>query len=233
MPHVRRPVRLAVEASPTAVEEVVRQRFGLRREAAGVLTGPLADWTDPDARIRVEIEPDDANRTQIRLQLEGEPHVPYFQWFFGPILRRGEQRTLRHRVELVAAEIEGRPPPAEPKRSPLLPPVPFTTRATALLATVAAIAALANFGGALFGQTADSVTKTFGQSNRGLGLALAVSRGGVLVSLVATALSDRQGRRRLLLICFAGVGITNAISAIAPGFVVFICAQVLPLVSVT
>jgi MFS family permease len=227
MPHVRRPVRLTVEASPTAVEEVVRQRFGLRREAAGVLTGPLPDWTDPDARVRVEIEPADTDRAQICLAVEGEPHVPYFQWFFGPILRRGEQRTLRHRVELVAAEIEGRPPPPAPKRSPLLPPVPFSARATALLATVAAIAALANFGGALFGQTADSVTKTFGQSNRGLGLALAVSRGGVLVSLVATALADRQGRRRLLLICFAGVGVTNAISAIAPGFVVFTGAQVL------
>src|SRR5262249_40421760 len=59
------------------------------------------------------------------------------------------------------------------------------------------------------------------------GLALAVSRGGVLVSLVATALADRQGRRRLLLVCFAGVGVTNAISAIAPGFVVFTGAQVL------
>ncbi|MFL6243195.1 MAG: MFS transporter, partial [Acidimicrobiia bacterium] len=95
----------------------------------------------------------------------------------------------------------------------------------ALLGTVAAIAALANFGGALFGQTADSVTKTFGASNRGLGLALAVSRGGVLISLVAAALADRQGRRRLLLVCFAGVCATNAISAVAPGFIIFTGAQ--------
>src|SRR5205823_6118692 len=44
---------------------------------------------------------------------------------------------------------------------------------------------------------------------------------------VAAELAGRQARRRLLLICFAGVGVTNAVSAIAPGFVVFTGAQVL------
>src|SRR5947208_3640029 len=220
MPHVPRSVIVTVEASPTEIERVARETLGLRRGDDGALTGSLLDWTDPNARVRVEIEPEDTGRARVSFVIEGAPHVPYFQWFFGPLLRRGEQHTLQHRAELLAAEIEGRPAPPPAKRSPLLPPVPFPARATALLATVAAIAALANFGGALFGQTADSVTKTFGVSNRGLGLALAVSRGGVLVSLVASALADRQGRRRLLLICFAGVGITNVISAIAPSFVV-------------
>src|ERR1700737_416372 len=215
MPHVPRSVIVTVEASPTEVEEVARETLGLRRDHDGTLTGSLPDWTDPNARVRVEIEPEDTGRTRVSIEIEGTPHVPYFQWFFGPLLRRGERRTLQHRAELLAAETEGRPEPPPPKRSPLLPPVPFPARATALLATVAAIAALANFGGALFGQTADSVTKTFGESNRGLGLALAVSRGGVLVSLVATALADRHGRRRLLLICFAGVGVTNAFLAAA------------------
>jgi MFS family permease len=227
MPHVSRPVVITVEVSTAEVEELAREELGLRRDDDGALTGTLLDWTDPNARLRVEIEPENTGRTRVSLELESAQRLPYFQWFFGPLLRRGEQRTLQHRAELLAAKLDGRTLPPPPKRSPLLPPVPFPARATALLATVAAIAALANFGGALFGQTADSVTKTFGVSNRGLGLALAVSRGGVLVSLVASALADRQGRRRLLLICFAGVGVTNAISAIAPGFVVFTGAQVL------
>src|SRR2546421_813366 len=227
MPHVPRSVIVTVEASPTEIERVARETLGLRRGDDGALTGSLPDWTDPNARVRVEIEPENTGRARVSFELENEPHVPYFQWFFGPLLRRSEQRTLQHRADLLAAEIEDRPAPPPPKRSPLLPPVPFPARATALLATVAAVAAVANFGGALFGQTADSVTKTFGVSNRGLGLALAVSRGGVLVSLVASALADRQGRRRLLLICFAGVGITNVISAMAPSFVVFTGAQVL------
>jgi hypothetical protein len=170
MPHVSRPVTVTVEASPSEVEKAARNTLGLRRDDDGALTGTLLDWTDPNARLRVEIEPEDTGGTRVSLELEGSPHVPYFQWFFGPLLRRGEHRTMQHRAELLAAEVEGRPKPAPPKRSPLLPPVPFPARATALLATVAAIAALANFGGALFGQTADSVTKTFGQSNRGSAL---------------------------------------------------------------
>ena len=164
MPHVPRPVIVTVEAPPSVVEEVARETLGLHRDDDGALTGSLPDWTDPNARVRVEIEPEDTGRARVSFVIEGAPHVPYFQWFFGPLLRRSEQRTLQHRADLLAAEIEGRPAPPPPKRSPLLPPVPFPARATALLATVAAIAALANFGGALFGQTADSVTKTFGAS---------------------------------------------------------------------
>jgi MFS family permease len=227
MPHVPRSVLLTIEAPPAEVEEVAQGQLPLSRDADGVWSGPVPGWTDPDARLRVAIEPVDGGRARVSLDLDSASHVPYFQWFFGPITRRNEGRMLRYQAELLAATAEGRPPPSPPRRSPLLPPVPFPARATVMLGTVAALAALANFGGALFGQTADSVTRTFGASNRGLGLALAVSRGGVLVSLVATALADRQGRRRLLLICFGGVCVTNAISAIAPGFVVFTSAQVL------
>jgi MFS family permease len=227
MPHVPRPVRISVDASPEVVREKAQRVLGVTPEADGSLTGPLPDRADTSTRLRLEIRPTDTERAQITLDLENPTHVPYFEWLLGPLLRRGERRTLRYHVARLAADAEGRRPPPSRRRSPLLPPVPFTPQAISLLATVAAIAALANFGGALFGQTADSVTDAFGQSTKGLGVALAVSRGGVLVSLVASALADRQGRRRLLLICFAGVCVTNAISALAPGFVVFTSAQVL------
>ena len=55
MPHVPRPVLVTVEASPTEVEKVARKVLGLRRGDDGALTGPLPDWTDPNARLRVEI----------------------------------------------------------------------------------------------------------------------------------------------------------------------------------
>jgi predicted MFS family arabinose efflux permease len=192
-----------------------------------VLSGPLPEWADTSARLRLEVQPAGTDGTDVAFDIEHATRVPYFDWLVGTLLRQGERRALRYHAARLAAEVEGRPPPKRRRRSPLLPPVPFDPRAIALLATVAAIAALANFGGALFGQTADSVTDTFGASTKGLGVALAVSRGGVLVSLVASALADRQGRRRLLLICFAGVCVTNAISAVAPGFIVFTSAQVL------
>jgi MFS family permease len=227
MPHVPRPVRLSVEASPSEVRETAQRVLGVAPEADGALTGPLPEWADTSARLRVEVQPADGDRARVALDVENATHVPYFQWFLGPFLRRGERRSLRYQGQRLVAAVEARPVPPPPRRSPLLPPVPFSPQAIVLLATVAAVAALTNFGGALFGQTADSVTRTFGASNRGLGLALAVSRGGVLVSLVASALADRQGRRRLLLICFAGVCVTNMISALAPGFVVFTGAQVL------
>lgn len=227
MPHVPRPALITVEATPSTVLETARREFGVDAEADSALTGPLPGWADSGVRLRVRARPVDTNRTEVELDIENPTHVPYFQWFLGPFLRLGERRTLRHHADRLAAAVEGRPPPKPPRRSALLPSVPFDSRAIALLATVAAIAALANFGGALFGQTADSVTTTFGASTKTLGVALAVSRGGVLVSLVASALADRQGRRRLLLICFAGVCVTNAISAFAPGFAVFTGAQVL------
>ena len=226
MPHVPRPVVLTVGASPAAVQETARRVLGLTADADGALSGPLPDWANTGARQRLETRAAGDGATEVALEIENPTRVPYFEWFLGPFLRRGERRTLRYAGARLEAALEDRPPPPEPRRrSPLLPPVPFAPQAIALLGTVAAIAALANFGGALFGQTADSVTKTFGASNRGLGLALAVSRGGVLISLVASALADRQGRRRLLLICFAGVCVTNAISAVAPGFIIFTGAQ--------
>jgi MFS family permease len=227
MPHVPRPALITVEASPSTVRETAERVLGVTAEADGALVGPLPDWADTSARLRVEVRPADTDASEVALGIDNATHVPYFQWFLGPFLRLGEHRTLRYHAERLAAAVEDRPPPKRPRRSHLLPPVPFDSRAVALLATVAAIAALANFGGALFGQTADPVTKTFGQSTRGLGVALAVSRGGVLVSLVASALADRQGRRRLLLICFAGVCATNGISALAPNFAIFTGGQVL------
>jgi MFS family permease len=226
MPHVPRPELITVEASPAEVERVALEELGLRRDDDAALTGSLPHWADTGARLRLETRTADGHATEVALEIENATRVPYFEWFLGPFLRRGERRTLRYAAARLEAALEGMAPPPEPRRrTPLLPPVPFAPQAIALLGTVAAIAALANFGGALFGQTADSVTKTFGASNRGLGLALAVSRGGVLISLVAAALADRQGRRRLLLICFAGVCVTNAISAVAPGFIIFTGAQ--------
>jgi predicted MFS family arabinose efflux permease len=225
MPHVPRPVRISVDASPDVVRQKAERVFGTAPERDGSLTGTLPDWADTGTRLRLEIHPADTNRAEVALDVENRTHVPYFEWLLGPLLRQGERRTLRHQAARLAAEAEGRPPPPPRRRSHLLPPVPFPPQAIALLGTVAAIAALANFGGALFGQTADSVTDAFGQSTKALGVSLAVSRGGVLISLVASAFADRQGRRRLLLICFAGVCVTNAISAVAPSFIIFTGAQ--------
>jgi MFS family permease len=227
MPHVPRPVLISVDAPPTVVRETAQRVFGAAPTADGTLIGRLPDWADTSTQLSLQVRGAGTDATEVSLAVENATRVPYFEWFLGPFLRLGVRRTLRYNADRLAAAVDGRPPPEPPRRSPLMPPVPFERPAIVFLATAAAIAALANFGGALFGQTADPVTNTFGESTKALGVALAVSRGGVLVSLVASALADRQGRRRLLLICFAGACITNAISALAPTFAVFTGAQVL------
>src|SRR5207253_2551959 len=84
-----------------------------------------------------------------------------------------------------------------------------------------------NFCGSLLSQNGDAVTRAFGENDQALGIALAVARAGVLISLVAIALADRLGRRRLILFALVGACAANALAALAPGFAFFTGAQLL------
>ncbi|MGH9282865.1 MAG: MFS transporter, partial [Acidimicrobiales bacterium] len=114
-----------------------------------------------------------------------------------------------------------------PRRPPLAPPANFDQTQATLLATVCAATAVATFGGSLLSQNVDYVGESFGASDQALGGTLAFSRTGIIIALVATALADRRGRRRLLLISFAGVCLANAVAALAPNLAVFTVGQVL------
>ena len=105
--------------------------------------------------------------------------------------------------------------------------MPFTPEQAGRLGALAAVALLANFCGALLSQNGDAVTSAFDRSDQALGVALAVARAGVLVSLVAIALADRWGRRRLILLALVGACAANALTAIAPTFEVFTGTQLL------
>ena len=52
--------------------------------------------------------------------LEDAPHVPYFQWFFGPLLRRSEQRAVQYRGR--APRGSGGGPTEAPAPEALTPP---------------------------------------------------------------------------------------------------------------
>jgi MFS family permease len=103
--------------------------------------------------------------------------------------------------------------------------VPFTPEQAARLAALAAVALVANFSGALLSQDGDAATSAFGRSDQALGVALAVARAGVLVSLVAIALADRWGRRRVILYGLVGACVANLFTALSPSFEVFTGAQ--------
>jgi MFS family permease len=186
----------------------------------------VAFQTGEPVPVRLRLSPG-ANGTRAELEVDPAPSVPYFSWFVQPILRSASRRALTHARDALQAGLDGSPPPGPPRRPPLAPPAGFDATQAVLLATVCAIAAVATFGGSLLSQNVDYVGKSFGASNRSLGTALAVSRAGVLIALVASAMADRRGRRILLLVSFGGVCLANGVAALAPNLAVFTAGQVL------
>src|SRR5262245_32764637 len=102
MPHVPRPVRISVDAPPTVVRETAQGVLGVAPEADGALSGPLLEWADTSARVRLEIRPGGTDGTEVALDIDNPTHVPYFEWLLGPLLRLGERRTLRYHAARLA-----------------------------------------------------------------------------------------------------------------------------------
>jgi MFS family permease len=212
MPHVQRRARIELDAPAAAVERALET---VRLDAAA------------DGREFSSTVADAGPRTEVEITVTFDQRVPYFHWFFAPVIRRTVRKQLSYLVAATEARVADEPPPTPPKLPFLLGQGAFDDDAVRLLAVAGAIGALASFGAALFGQNADSVARSFGASNADLGVSLAITRIGVLLALVTTALADRQGRRRLLAITFAGVCAFNAVTAIAPNLFVFTGAQLL------
>jgi MFS family permease len=212
MPHVARRVQVRLAAPPDEVREYI-ERVGL---------GPSREMTTLDVQVRA-----DGDHSIVTLSSRLALRVPYFGWFVRILAWVAARRELGDLAGRLRAEVEGRARPADRRASSLLPRVPFGAGQAASLATVAAVGAVANFGGALFTQDGDAVIRSFGRSDQDLGFALALTRAGVLVALVATALADRYGRRRLVLCGLGGIAVANAGAALAPTFEVFTVSQVL------
>jgi MFS family permease len=184
---------------------------------------PTGDPTP--VRLRLVSRPGDA--TQVVLETDPAPPVPYFRWFVGPILRSASKRALSWVERALRAAEAGQPPPPPPKRPSLAPPATFSAPQAILLATVCALTAAGTYGSSLLSQNVDYVGRSFGASDRALGTALAISRAGVLIALVSSAMADRRGRRTLMLVSFAGVCLANGVAAAAPNLAVFTIGQTL------
>jgi MFS family permease len=233
MPHVRRRVLVRLDATPDRVRAVATRALTLRDAPEHLLVGDLAHSTgDATARLTVEIRaaepltPGAEPGSEVELVGTSDLRVPFFGWVIGPLTRLGMRRALRHTVETLRAALAGEPEP-EHRRHALLPPVPFTIEQASRLAALAAVGALASFSGALLTQNGDAVARSFHESDSALGLALALARSGVLFALVATAVADRVGRRRLILLGLVVAALANGLAALAPSFEVFTASQVL------
>ncbi|MEX1008392.1 MAG: MFS transporter [Acidimicrobiia bacterium] len=192
---------------------------------AGTLAGPFTAVPFEGTTLEARVTPVEGGATTLALEARGSYVVPFFGWFVGLQANLAARSELRYLVDRVRAHLDGAGSPSRPRRWPIVPPVPFTTEQAARLAALALVALVANFCGGLLTQNADAVTDTFHKSDAALGFALAITRFGVLVSLVVIALADRFGRRRLILVALAGACVANAISGLAPSFEVFTGAQ--------
>ncbi len=231
MPHVRCRMLISLPAPVAAVREQLVTVLGLTpaeddESDSGRLCGTPGGG-ESMLRLCADCAPTAPGGagTEVSLEAASDLSVPYFGWFIHVITWIAAKQALRDARTRLRAAVAGDEPPAPARRLPLLPPVTFTDDEAARLAALAAVAVLASFCGALLTQNSDAVTHLFHKSDQDLGLALAIARAGVLVSLVVSLLSDRLGRRRLILISLAGACVFNAVSAFAPSFEVFTGAQ--------
>jgi MFS family permease len=224
------PLAVDLAAPAERVRRLVEEMLGAETDPAAhdTLVIQVRFPTGQPTPVRVRLEPDaDGSRTQVLLETEPTPHVPYFSWFVGPILRSASRRALAWAERALRAAEAGQPLPPTPKRPSLAPPAPFSAHQAVLLATVCAVTATITYGSTLLSQNAGYVKDAFGVSDASLDTALAVSRVGVLIALVAAAMADRRGRRTLMLISLAGVCLANAVAAVAPNLAVFTVGQTL------
>src|SRR5689334_9091040 len=209
MPHVRRRMLITLAAPEPVVREHLATTLGLTPvEAAdghadepgpATFSGP-AGATPSVLGLAATVEPGAGpGTTDVLLESGTDLTVPYFGWFVHAMAWIGARNAVRDAAARLQASIEGTEPPRVRRLPSLLPPVEFTDEQAARLAALAAAAVLASFCGALLTQNSDAVTHTFHKTDQDLGLALAIARAGVLVSLVVSLLSDRMGRRRLIL----------------------------------
>lgn len=224
---MRRSMRVRLDAAPEAVRDAMARVVAEptvdeagRLGAEAPLDVELATEADLEVRERAE------DPGTLDVEARAELPVAYFRWFFRPALWLTLGRRARWAKHALTAAAAGATPPDPPRRGPLAPPARFSRPQVVLLSAAAWTTALATFGGALFGQNAAFIEDAYSASDQALGVSLAITRVGILMAILAAALADRRGRRRILLGALAGIAIANAVSAAAPSLTVFTAAQV-------
>ncbi|MCZ7531220.1 MAG: MFS transporter [Acidimicrobiia bacterium] len=222
---MQRRMLLGLPASVDDVAEAARTSLRLDGDP-DALRGSLPVQIVGDTTLSANVADSPEGGSRVTLRVDTPMPVAYFRWLFGPLTRILIGRALRHAGECLKAELAGDPAPPPPRRSPITPPVVFSREQAVLLSAVAFAALLASFGGGLFGQNAAFIQDAFDVSDSALTVSLAVTRVGVFVAIVAAAIADRRGRRRILLWSLAGIGVANAIGAASPNLEIFTASQV-------
>jgi MFS family permease len=180
--------------------EILSPRRGVIAEVA---VGPgvfeQAEGATRSYRRTVVTEPLGGGRTRVRQEVEFHLGLPYFSWIFVLPLRQAIGRVRPDR---------GSPWWAPPSR--------LDRRAAVVLATLAALAVIVGYQGALVSLTMTYAAREFRVGKTGQGVALGVVRINVIFALGLLVLADRNGRRTLLLGAIAGSSIITALGALSP-----------------
>jgi MFS family permease len=214
---MRKRLTIRISAAPPSVVAAARDRFGLVPQAEGTMEGALPEPAITDATLTIEVHSAGPS-SDVTLTASSPARIPYWGWLAGPLLRRSLRRSLTLTAGRLQAGATGTDDPPPPRPLRFAPNVAFSPDEARNLAVVCAVLALGNFGASLLGQNASYIAESFGASDRAIGAVLAATRGGMLIALIAGALADRRGRRRLILGSLIGLCIANALTAIAPTF---------------
>jgi MFS family permease len=217
------PVRLPVDDATARAAAVAR--LGAIASEDGALRIPTEGVPSRDMAVVLTFTAD-GDGTIVSAYRVGWIDIPFFWWFFRPLTLIAGRRACTHALATLRHELGDGPLPAPPADVIGLPNVAFSYEQATLLATAAAAVAVAAFCAALFGQLSDPIGDSFGASDEALTTALAITRVGALVALFSTALADRRGRRRAILIGVVGSASACAASAVAPTLFIFTFAQV-------
>jgi len=225
-------LRRRIAAPPDRVLDAAAGRIacGFADPTAAQVSGDTIVWSSvPDVAEEVErraVVAPDGDGTTLTMQARYTIDIPYFGRFFGPLVRRAVNRSLSHMADVLEARATGRSEPPPPRRPVWITRDRLTARQASTIAAIAATLVVAGYGGGLFTQTLHFVAKSFRARDASLGVALAVTRVGALVGIAGSALADRRGRRRIMLVSMAGVCAASVATAFAPNLAVFTTLQV-------
>lgn len=206
-----RPIVTEREVDDACVTAVLTPRSGLVRERAAadgffeLDEGPFTHY-----QRRVTVTPRGDGRHLVRQVIDADLAIPYFGWLF-----RGPYRGALARLE-----------PDEGRAPWWAPPDRLDAEAATTLAALAVLSMVLGYATILLSQTITFAADQFGADKAAQGIGLAAIRFDLLLSFPLVALTDRRGRRGVLLTATAAACVVTALGALTTSLPTLIATQV-------
>jgi MFS family permease len=215
-------VEHAVEL-PVAPDEVRRALLELGATDVGddTFTVPIDHDPAADGKLAAHITLANDGTTHVEITAGNGIELPFFHSIVTSVVGIHYQQAIdRLTAQLEHACADGPEDAIKPiRRNPLLPPQPYTRKQAVGLSTAGFAVAIATFGQAIVAQYSKGIQSSFfshtSHPDTKLSIVLAVIRVGAILSFFAGILSDKIGRRRLILLSLFGLSIANLLTAVA------------------